>query len=69
MMGGGGGEGSLKILLSCGWLSIRCHFPMSVSFALGMQRRMVLYYKLKSSIFLRAVLLFCASDISPSERI
>ena len=26
---------SLKIFLSCGWLSIRCHFPMSVSFRLG----------------------------------
>ena len=58
--------GSLKIFLSCGWLSIRCHFPMSVSFRLD---NAGWYCVTKSSIFVRAVLFFCASDISRSKNL
>ena len=49
--------GSLKISLNCGWFSIRCHFPMSVSFRLG---NAGWYCVIKGSVFLGAVLFFCA---------
>ena len=58
--------GSLKIFLSCGWLSIRCHFPMSVSFRLG---NAGWYCVTKGSIFVRAVLFSCASDIPLSKNL
>ena len=47
--------GSLKISLNCGWFSIRCHFPMSVSFRLG---NAGWYCVTKGSIFLGAVFVF-----------
>ena len=47
--------GSLKISLSCGRFSIRCHFPMSVSFRLG---KAGWYCVTKGSIFLGAGFVF-----------
>ena len=58
--------GSLKISLSCGLIFYNCHFPMSVSFRLG---NAGWYCVTKGSIFLGAVLFFCASDISLSENL
>ena len=60
--------GSLKIFLSCGWFSIKSHFPLS-GFPLSYIGKAGWYCVKKGRIFFRAVLSLFVNNVSLSENL